>query len=124
MKKIFLATLALVGTYGMAEAANVLTVNNLTGCTYTLSISGAGYATIGPGVTIINSFPTANIDFVKIMYTFGGGAVTQVNVGITQPYHNSMGQPTPPCITASGSTLFTGSWAQASPTANAALVIF
>lgn len=122
MKKLLLAALSLAGTYGMAEAANVLAVTNLTSCSYTLSISGAGGVTIGPGTTYINSFPTANIDFVKIMYVFGPTSVTQVNVGFSQTYHNSIGQPTPPCVAGSG--FFTGSWAQASPTANATLVIF
>ncbi|RQO32466.1 hypothetical protein DBR32_02355 [Taibaiella sp. KBW10] len=122
MKKLLLASLTLIGTFGFAKAANVLTINNLTPCPYTLSISGGGIVTIGPGITTVNSFPAVNIDDVKIVYIFGGSTATQVNVGFTHPYHNSIGQPTPPCITSS--TFFTGSWAQATPSSNATLVIF
>lgn len=122
MKKLVLAVLALAGTYGMSEAANVLTVNNLTGCSYTLSLSGGGIVTIGPGVSTFNSYPTVNITEAKVVYVSGGVNVAGFGVGMSNPYANTIGQPTPPCLTSS--TYFTGSWAQSAASANATLVIF
>ncbi|RQO30818.1 hypothetical protein DBR32_08845 [Taibaiella sp. KBW10] len=116
MKKILLGAFALIGTYGMAEAANILTVNNLTSCTYTISLSGGSGTTVPPGISTFSSFSYTNIDFIKIMY-----GTTQVNVGFGSPYSNSIGQPAPPCIT---NPFFTASWAQATQASNATLVIF
>ena len=120
MKKLLLGTLALIGISVEAEA-NMLTIYNNTPCTYTLSISGAGGATVLPGMSTIMSVGTANIDAVKIMYV-NGTNYTQVNVGYGYTISNSIGQPTPPCLTAS--TYFTAAWSQASVTANATLSIF
>ncbi|RQO31047.1 hypothetical protein DBR32_10090 [Taibaiella sp. KBW10] len=123
MKKVLLATLALMGTYGISKAANVLTVNNLTACSYTLSLAGGGIVTVGPGVTTFNSYPATNITEAKVVYIVGGGATNVgFGVGMSNPYANSLGQPTPPCLTSS--TFFTGSWAQSAATANATLIIF
>ncbi|RQO29955.1 hypothetical protein DBR32_13655 [Taibaiella sp. KBW10] len=111
-----------MGTYGITEAANILTVNNLTGCTYTLGLDGGGLVTAGPGVTIFNSNPNANITIAKVAYWPGATIIAETAVGLGFPYGNTMGQPTPPCLTSS--TYFTASWAQASASANATLVIF
>ncbi|RQO31048.1 hypothetical protein DBR32_10095 [Taibaiella sp. KBW10] len=124
MKKVLLGLLALAGTAGIA-AANTLTITNLTSCPYTLSISGTGSggggAMVGAGASITyTSGAGLNIGAIKIMYVSGTN-FTQVNVGYGFFYSNSIGQPTPPCLTG---TYFTASWAQASPTDNATLVIF
>jgi len=118
MKKMLLAALALTGT-GVAAEANMLTVNNLTPCTYTISLSGGSGTVIPPGTSTFYSFGTVNITAIKIMW---GGGVTQVNVGYGSPYHNSIGQPTPTCLAPGG--FYTASWAQASPSADASMVIF
>lgn len=120
MKKLLLGVFALIGTAGIAQA-NTLTVMNLTGCPYTLSISGYGYATIGTGTYTFNSIGSANIDAAKVVYVFASGATTGLGVSMGTPYANTAGQPTPPCLTAA---YFTASWSQGSPTANASLVIF
>lgn len=115
MKKRLLVAFALMVTFGVASA-NTLTVNNLTACTYTISLSGGAGTTVPPGTSTFLSYPGVNIDFIKIVY-----GSTQVNVGYGSFYSNSMGQPAPPCLV---NPYFTASWAQASPTANASLVIF
>lgn len=120
MKKLILGAIALIGTAGIATA-NTLTVTNLTGCPYTLSISGYGYATIGSGTYVFNSTPGVNIDAAKVVYVFTSGSTTALGVGIGTPYANTAGQPTPPCLSAA---YFTASWSQGSPTANASMVIF
>ncbi|MNT40181.1 MULTISPECIES: hypothetical protein [Edaphocola] len=120
MKKLLLGAFALIATAGIANA-NTLTVTNLTGCPYTLSISGYGYATIGTGTYVFNSLSGTNIDAAKVLYVFASGANTGLGVGLTSPYANTAGQPTPPCLTAA---YFTASWSQGSATANASLVIF
>lgn len=117
MKKLLLATLALTGTFVAAEA-NVLNVTNLTPCTYTISLSGGTGTTIPPGTSTFYSFGTVHITAIKIMW----GTSTQVNVGYGMPYHNSIGQPTPTCL--APGAYYTASWAQASPTADASMVIF
>ncbi|WP_124634678.1 hypothetical protein [Taibaiella sp. KBW10] len=121
MKKLLVASLTLMGTFGFAKAANVLTVHNLTPCPYTLSTSG-GYLMIGPGTTTFNSPSTLNFEGTKIMYVAGWPNDGSIGVGIGTPYANSMGMPTPACLTTS--TFITASWSQASPAANATLVIF
>ena len=120
MKKLLLGAFALIGTAGIANA-NTLTVTNLTGCPYTLSISGYGYATIGSGTYTFNSIGSVNIEAAKVLYVFTSGATTGLGVGIGTPYANTAGQPTPPCLTAA---YFTASWSQASSASNASLVIF
>lgn len=120
MKKLLLGVLALIGTAGIAQA-NTLTVMNLTGCTYTLSISGYGYATVGSGTYVFNSVGPADITAAKVLYVFASGANTGLGVGISTPYANTAGQLTPPCLTAA---YFTASWAQSTSSANATMVIF
>lgn len=121
MKKLLLSALAFAGSFGLVSAANTLTVINLTSCPYTLSISGSNGSFIGANSTAtFNSFPTVDIGAIKIMYVSGSN-YTQVNVSYGSPYSNSIGQPTPPCLT---NSYFTASWAQSSPSANATLVIF
>lgn len=120
MKKLLLAALALTGT-GIAAEANMLTVTNLTPCTYTISLSGGTGTIIPPGTSTFYSFGTVSITAIKIMYV-NGSNYTQVNVGYGMPYHNSIGQPTPPCLPPGG--FYTASWAQSSATADASMVIF
>ena len=117
MKKLLLAALALTGTFVAAEA-NVLNVTNLTPCTYAISLSGGTGTAIPPGTSTFYSFGTVHITAIKIMW----GTNTQVNVGFGSPYHNSLGQPTPTCLAPGG--FYTASWAQATATADATLVIF
>lgn len=124
MKKIFLGLLLVAGTSVVASANN-LTVINLTGCDYTLSISGTAgnypNAMVAANSSqIFSSSGSLNIGGIKIMYVSGTNH-TQVNVDYGSPYSNSIGQPTPPCLT---NTFFTASWAQSSPTADATVVIF
>lgn len=122
MKKLLLAAVALVGSYGMSQA-NTMTVHNLTGCSYTLSTSAGTLLTVGPGTWTFTSTP----DFIatKIVYNIGGPNEISIGVGIPPgfpPYANSSAYSyIPPCLT---TTYYTCSWSQSSPTANATLVIF
>jgi hypothetical protein len=125
MKKIFLAAIALIGTYGIS-AANVMTVHNLTGCSYTLSTNvGTTLLTVGPGTTTFTSPGGSSYFATKIIYNYGSSPSISIGVGIPPgfpPYSNSSSYPyTPPCLTTS---YYTASWAQASSTADATLVIF
>lgn len=122
MKKLLLAVCALLGTVGMAQA-NVLTVNNITGCTYQATMNGYGaIATIPPGISTFTSLPGSNITEIKIIYMSGGTGLASCSVGLGNTNSNTMGQPTPPCL-ASGA-YFTAAWAQMTPTANATAVIY
>lgn len=122
MKRLLLAVAALAGAAGMTHA-NTMTVHNLTGCTYTLSTSAGTLLTVGPGTWTFTSTP----DFIatKIIYDYSGPNYISIGVGIPPgfpPYANSSAYAyTPPCLT---SSYYTCSWAQASPTADATLVIF
>lgn len=125
MKKVLLAAFCLLGSYGISQA-NTLTVNNLTGCTYILSLDGGGYVSASPGSNTFTSFPGANITIAKVAYWPGypsAPIVAETAVGISFPYGNTSGQTTPPCLIG-GSTYFTATWSQGSPSANATLVIF
>ena len=125
MKKVFLAAVALLGTYGISTA-NVMTVHNLTGCSYSLSTNvGTVPLFVGPGTTTFTS-PGGDPYFAtKIVYNYGLPMTVSIGVGIPPgfpPYANSSSSPyTPPCLTTS---YYTASWAQASSTADATLVIF
>lgn len=121
MKKLLLGVLTLLGTFGMAEAANKLMIRNHTNCAFTLSISGADGDHIGPiAEEIFNSYPNVNITAIKIMYV-NGSNTTQVNVSISDPYSTSIGQPTPPCIPGA---YLTATWSQATPSDDAVLEIY
>lgn len=123
MKKLLLAAVALVGTYGMTHA-NVMTVHNLTGCSYTLS-TNIGLLFVGPGTSAFTSPVGQDYIATKIVYNYGSSPSVSIGVGIPPgfpPYSNSSSYPfTPPCLT---SSYYTASWSQASPTAAATLVIF
>ena len=101
MKKLILGTLALIGACTMADA-NTLTVNNQTACNYPLSIGGIGG---GGGTTVAvpgtssftSSAPSAGIFGVKIMFVDITGATSQIYVGDTVPFANSMSMPAPSC---------------------------
>ncbi|RQO32469.1 hypothetical protein DBR32_02370 [Taibaiella sp. KBW10] len=121
MKKVLLAAFALIATYGIADA-NVMTVQNLTACTYTLSTSTGQILTAPPGLSTFTSTGSLHFVATKVVYNFGVFPETTLGVGLGSPYANTMGQTTPPCLV--GTTYYTGSWSQASPTANATLVIF
>lgn len=122
MKRLLLAVAALVGFAGTTQA-NILTVHNLTACPYTLSTSVGTLVPIGPGTTVLTFTP--DIIATKIVYNMLGPNEVSIGVGIPPgfpPYANSSAYPyTPPCLT---SSFYTCSWAQASPTADATLVIF
>ncbi|RQO32468.1 hypothetical protein DBR32_02365 [Taibaiella sp. KBW10] len=120
MKKLLLGVLALTGTYGITSA-NVLTVHNLTACSYTLSTSGP-LLTVPPGTSTFVSAVGNDFYITKVVYNFGSFPETSIGVGLGTPYSNSAGQPVPPCLV--GTTFYTASWSQASMTANATLVIF
>ncbi len=79
MKRLFLAAAVLAGTFGMTHA-NILTVHNLTACTYTLSTSAGTYLTVGPGVSTFTSTP--DIIATKIVYNMGGPNEVSIGVGI------------------------------------------
>lgn len=123
MKKLLLAAMALVGTYGMTHA-NVMTVHNLTGCSYMLS-TNIGLIPIGPGTYTFTSPAATPYIATKIVYNYGTTPNISIGVGIPPgfpPYANSASFPyTPPCLTTS---YYTASWAQSSQTADATLVIF
>ncbi|RQO32467.1 hypothetical protein DBR32_02360 [Taibaiella sp. KBW10] len=119
MKKIVLAALALIGTYSVTTA-NVLTIYNLTPCTYTLNSSGP-LSTIPPGTSTFISPVNDDFHIAKVVYEFPSYPWTSVAVGMSTPYANSAGQPVPPCLT---NPFYTASWSQASITADATLVIF
>jgi hypothetical protein len=108
MKKLILGTLALIGACSMADA-NTLTINNTTGCTYTLSIGGIGnypgpFPTVAvPGTSSFNSYPpSSGISAIKILFTDVTGANGGTSVGNTVPYGSTMGSPAPACPTTFG----------------------
>ena len=108
MKKLILGTLALIGACSMADA-NTLTINNTTGCTYTLSIGGIGnypgpFPTVAvPGSSIFNSYPPSNgISGVKIEFVSVTGANVGIGVGNNAPFGSTMGSPAPACPTPFG----------------------
>lgn len=122
MKKALLAAAILAGTAGLAHA-NTLTVHNLTPCNYTLNTSNNTLVSVPPGVTTLSFTP--DIIATKIIYNLGGPGTISIGVGIPPgfpPYANSSAYgPPPPCLS---SGFYTCSWSQASPAANATLVIF
>jgi hypothetical protein len=123
MKRLLLAAIALVGTYGITNA-NVMTVHNLTGCSYTLS-TNIGLVSVGPGTSTFTSPSSTPYIATKIVYNYSSSNPISIGVGIPPgfpPYANSASASyTPPCLTTS---YYTASWSQASQTANATLVIF
>jgi hypothetical protein len=122
MKKLLLGTCALLGTAGMAQA-NVLTVNNLTACTYEATMTGYGaIATIPPGISTFTSLAGFDISSFKIIYMSGGTGLASCSVGLGYMSSNTMGQPTPPCLPPGA--YFSAAWAQATSTANATAIIF
>ncbi len=123
MKRLLLAAVALAGTFGIAQA-NTVTVNNLTGCPYTLNFSS--YAiTIGPGVTLVTP-PAGDPDlFVcKVIYNHGLPGSISIGVGLNPDYPSyatsAMYTNNPPCAPNG----YSAAWTQTSATANAQLVIF
>ena len=123
MKRLLLAACALAGTYGITQA-NTVTVNNLTGCTYTLNFSSS-IGTAPPGISVHTSAPGTDIIACKIIYDYAGPNNISIGVGMSPdypPYANSSMFPyTPPCLT---SSFYTVAWSQSGATANATLVIF
>lgn len=124
MKKLFLALAAFAGTYGITNA-NTVTVNNLTGCTYTLNFSSV-VTTVGPGITTVSSTAVSgDLIACKIIYNDGLPGSISIGVGLQPdfpPYANSaMFANNPPCVT---NGFYSVAWSQASSAANATLVIF
>ncbi len=99
MKKLVLGVAALIGACSMADA-NTLTINNNTGCTYNLSISGAGGSTAAPGTsTFTSTNPAIAITSIKIMFNDVNGGTIQLNVGNGSPFASSLGLANPACPT-------------------------
>ncbi|RQO32471.1 hypothetical protein DBR32_02380 [Taibaiella sp. KBW10] len=121
MKKILFAALALAGTFQMAQA-NTLTINNLTNCTLRCGISYYGDVMVPPGLSTYTSTPGNDISSLKLEFLAVNGSYLQLVSGITPSYSSGAGMPSPVCPTPMG--YLTLSWAQASPTANATMIIF
>ncbi len=108
MKRLLLATFALVGTYGIANA-NRMTVHNLTGCFFTLSTTaGIDERIMPPGMMTFDasdfssSFPPEGIRACKVKYY--DGTFPEISIGVGFPpdfpvYANSATWPnTPPVL--------------------------
>ena len=108
------------GSFVTAQA-NSLTIINLTSCTFRCGVSWYGEVMAVPGTTTINSIGQ-DLESLKMEFLDVNGTYRQLVAGITMPNSSSVGTPAPACPVPNG--FLTVSWAQASVSANATMVIF
>ncbi|WP_129021232.1 hypothetical protein [Edaphocola flava] len=120
MKKFLMAAVLSCGAFVTAQA-NSLTIINLTSCTFRCGVSWYGDVMAAPGTTTINSIGQ-DLESLKMEWLDVTGTYRQLVSGITLPNTNSLGMPAPACPVPNG--FITLSWAQASLSANATMVIF
>ncbi|PSK95220.1 hypothetical protein [Taibaiella chishuiensis] len=125
MKRFVLAACLIAGAAGNSRA-NSVTVNNHTGCTFTLDFSFTQYATAPPGTTYIDPLWQED-DFIacKVTYDYYSPNRIVLIVGISPNYNTYATSATnmnnPPCV---NGNFYSAIWTQSSPTANATLIIF
>lgn len=116
MKKLFLAALALTGTFGLAQANN-FTINNNTGCTIYMGLNSLGLQFVAPGPHSV--VVPGDITNAKFEYLTSTGYSGSFAVGYGFAFASTLGYPAPACPTAMG--YITAIWQQATPTGDVVL---
>lgn len=118
MKKLLLLCVFLL-VASITSFAITVTVYNLTGCPYTLSVDGGvGYINVPANGNATGGNASTNPTTAKVGYVSGGSWLGQVNISNVSTFGTSTF--VPPCM----SSFYNCSWNQPSPTANVTIFIF